>query len=149
MMTKNKWINGIASIAVVGLMTGCAQSAPPSDAESGATPASTTKAASDDHGGADHALEGGHTHTTKLVFASQPETIQAGQSAKWTLKIVDDIDNTPITEFDVVHDKLMHLIVVSKDLAWFNHLHPEHKGEGVFEVETVVPRAGSYKLFAD
>ena len=101
------------------------------------------------HGGAGHDVAGGHTHTTKLLFSSQPTRITAGKVAKWTLKVVDDIDNAPISDFKVVHDKLLHLIIVSKDMRWFNHLHPRHKGKGVFELEAILPRAGRYKLYAD
>jgi hypothetical protein len=43
----------------------------------------------------------------------------------------------------------MHLIVVSKDLSFFNHIHPEYKGNGVFEVTTRFPAGGDYKLIAD
>lgn len=43
----------------------------------------------------------------------------------------------------------MHLIVVSKDLTWFNHLHPEYRGNGEFTINAKLPRAGQYKLYAD
>ncbi len=43
----------------------------------------------------------------------------------------------------------MHLIVVSRDLGWFNHIHPKYEGNGTFKVTTTLPKAGSYKLYAD
>ncbi len=101
-----------------------------------------------DHGDAAHDAVA-HTHTTKMLFSAQPTKVQAGKPATWTLKIVDDIDNTPIKDFETVHEKLMHLIVVSKDLRWFNHLHPEYKGNGVFTVQATLPSGGDYEIFAD
>src|SRR5690606_11287475 len=65
------------------------------------------------------------------------------------LQIVDEKSGKPVTAFDTVHDKLLHLVVVSKDLSWFSHLHPTHKGNGVFEIKTAIPRAGEFELFAD
>lgn len=101
------------------------------------------------HGAPGHKHTGGHLHTTRLLFSSQPSTLQAGKSAKWILKIVDDIDGSPIKDFDIVHDKKLHLLIASQDLSWFNHLHPAYKGNGVFELQTTIPRAGQYRLYAD
>jgi hypothetical protein len=114
-----------------------------------AAPAASGAAPAMSHGAPGHDHAGGHTHTTRLAFTTQPTSIKAGQQALWQLKIVDDIDGSPIKDFDKVHEKLMHLIVVSKDLTWFNHLHPVYKGNGLFEIRTTIPRAGAYKLYAD
>ena len=61
---------------------------------------------------------------------------------------VRDLAGKTVRDFDVVHEKLTHLIVVSSDLVYFDHIHPEWRGDH-FEVKTTVPHAGSYKLFAD
>ena len=47
------------------------------------------------------------------------------------------------------HEKLLHLIIVSKDLSYFNHVHPEYKGKGVFEIENEFPAGGEYRMVAD
>jgi hypothetical protein len=67
----------------------------------------------------------------------------------WRLQIVESESGEPVQEFESVHEKLLHLIVVSTDLTWFNHLHPRYQGNGVFTIEATLPRAGSYKLYAD
>ena len=43
----------------------------------------------------------------------------------------------------------MHLIVVSDDLQFFSHLHPNYKENGCFEVEATFPASGKYTLFSD
>ncbi|MGO0062999.1 hypothetical protein ACTID9_23760 [Brevibacillus fluminis] len=58
-------------------------------------------------------------------------------------------DGTPIVNFDQTHEKLLHLIVVSKDLSYFNHIHPELKGNGVFEIANDFPAGGEYRVIAD
>jgi hypothetical protein len=55
----------------------------------------------------------------------------------------------PMKEFEINHEKLLHLIVVSKDLSYFNHIHPEYKGEGVFEIVNDFPTGGEYRMIAD
>lgn len=62
---------------------------------------------------------------------------------------VKDLDGKPIKDFDLEHEKLMHLIVVSKDLSHFDHIHPEYKGDGKFIISPNFPSGGEYKLFAD
>jgi hypothetical protein len=54
----------------------------------------------------------------------------------------------PVTDFDAVHEKTMHLIVVSKDLKSFAHVHPELAADGTFELKRV-PFSGDLRLFAD
>lgn len=176
MKTSTRWIAGlgVAALSGVGSVTGCAQNAQlavaPEQATKGHIQSEPVKTDTHDaaghsgaghgaadqkggansgHGGAGHDAEGGHTHTTKMQVTSQPAKIEAGKAAKWTFKIVDDIDNAAISDFEVVHEKLMHLIVVSKDMSWFNHLHPQHKGNGLFELQATLPRAGEYKIYAD
>lgn len=54
----------------------------------------------------------------------------------------------PVREFDVAHERKMHLIVVSKDFTYFAHLHPEVDGQGVFHLKDALP-GGELRLFAD
>lgn len=61
---------------------------------------------------------------------------------------VQDAQGKAISKFDTFQEKLMHLIVVSNDLQIFQHLHPTHKGNGLFEVETALPQAGTYTLIS-
>ena len=50
---------------------------------------------------------------------------------------------------DVEHTKKIHLIVVSEDLSWFNHIHPELNADGSYSVKEKFPAPGKYTLFAD
>ncbi|OCT13660.1 hypothetical protein A8709_18915 [Paenibacillus pectinilyticus] len=62
---------------------------------------------------------------------------------------VQDSKGKPIDKLDTVHEKMMHVIVVSKDLSFFNHIHPAYKGNGEFVVKTQFPTAGEFKVIAD
>jgi hypothetical protein len=76
------------------------------------------------------------------------QTSETGRGTLIRLDIQRD-DGKPIKEFDTIHEKLLHLIVISKDLSYFNHIHPEYKGNGVFETVNVFPAGGEYRLIAD
>ncbi|MFV2047461.1 F510_1955 family glycosylhydrolase [Metabacillus sp. YM-086] len=70
--------------------------------------------------------------------------------SKQTLQInIKDSSGEPVDKFDIEHEKLMHLIIVSEDLSIFQHLHPQFNGNGMFKVSTNFPKGGRYKLIAD
>ena len=73
----------------------------------------------------------------------------AGTPAKLALRIQDG-GGGPLAEYDIVHEKPLHLIAISENLEHFLHVHPEHVGEGRFELPGMTfPTGGAYKLFAD
>ncbi|WP_285774303.1 hypothetical protein [Microtetraspora sp. NBRC 13810] len=55
----------------------------------------------------------------------------------------------PVTAYRVEHDKKLHLIVASRDLSGFTHIHPELSADGTWSVELTLPRPGAYRMFAD
>ena len=56
---------------------------------------------------------------------------------------------TPVRDFEVEHEKRMHLIVVRRDGRGFQHLHPTLDGAGTWSVPLTLPEAGTYRVFAD
>ena len=58
-------------------------------------------------------------------------------------------DGQPVREFEVEHEKRMHVIVVRRDGDGFQHLHPALGADGVWHVGLTVPEAGLYRVFAD
>jgi hypothetical protein len=59
-----------------------------------------------------------------------------------------DLEGNPVSDLEVNHEKLMHLIVVSTDLKEYQHLHPQTNEPGVFKVPHSLA-AGKYKAFVD
>src|SRR5205814_590435 len=55
----------------------------------------------------------------------------------------------PVTEFDTVHEKQIHFMVVSADLQNFSHEHPVAGANGRFTLAYTFPTGGEYHLFAD
>lgn len=86
-----------------------------------------------------------------------------GQASRWTFGFTTAA-GAPQTGFEVEHQKYMHLIVVSEDLASFAHVHPTYApATGVFRADVNVPssdpdnqdaarvvtRPGAHLLFAE
>ena len=57
--------------------------------------------------------------------------------------------NPGARHLEYVHEKPVHLIIVSDDLAEFAHVHPEPVAGGRYETAFTFPRAGHYRLFYD
>jgi hypothetical protein len=85
---------------------------------------------------------------TLQVNYSFAETTRSGKDNKLTIQVNDESGNS-IQDFELEHEKLMHLIIVSEDLSYFDHIHPEYQGNGEFIVSVTFPSGGKYKLFAD
>ena len=60
-----------------------------------------------------------------------------------------DAQGATVRDFDVEHERRMHLIVVRRDLAGFQHLHPKQAGDGSWAARVRLDDAGSYRVFAD
>ena len=50
---------------------------------------------------------------------------------------------------DIVHDKIMHVVLVRDDLKHFEHVHPEAAGQGVFSVPFNFTASGTYRIWID
>ncbi len=56
--------------------------------------------------------------------------------------------NNRVTDFAIVHEKTFHLFIVSRDLEYFRHLHPEQQADGSFAMKHPLP-PGEFMLLAD
>ncbi|MEG8274910.1 hypothetical protein [Streptomyces sp. AHA2] len=62
---------------------------------------------------------------------------------------VRDAAGRALTAYRREHDKELHLIVASRDLVTYRHLHPTRAADGTWSVPVDLPRAGGYRVFAD
>lgn len=58
-------------------------------------------------------------------------------------------DGAPVTRYTTSHDKDLHLIVVRRDLAGFQHVHPTLGADGTWSIPLAVAAPGQYRVFAD
>jgi hypothetical protein len=103
--------------------------------------------AGDDHGTAAVAHDPGGLASTRGGYTLVPESTTVG-SGTFAFRITGP-DGAPVTAFDVVHDRPLHLVVVRRDATGFQHVHPERDAAGTWRVPLAVPAAGVYRAFAD
>ncbi|MEI7056307.1 hypothetical protein WBG06_10860 [Nocardioides sp. CCNWLW239] len=113
---------------------------------------------SDGHGGhAGHAGHGGKSApaATGLNVTEAGYTLdlvedryQRTADATLRFRILGD-DHEPVTRFATAHGKKLHLIVVRRDLATFQHVHPVMAADGTWSVGADLAEAGTYRVFAD
>ena len=81
---------------------------------------------------------------------SNSKSYTANMANEYSFSIVDDQGNT-LKDFAITHTKPMHVIVVRKDLANFQHVHPDYdSATGIFTFKDLTfPTDGEYRIFAD
>ena len=87
--------------------------------------------------------DGGYTLDVKTA------SLQAGKRADLRFAIVRNTTGRQLTRYDREHDKELHLIVASRDLTEYRHLHPTRAADGTWSTPVDLPKAGGYRVFAD
>lgn len=86
--------------------------------------------------------EGGYT------LELETPRVAAGHRADLRFTVRDDRGRA-VTEYRREHDKELHLIIASRDLLTYRHLHPTRAADGTWSTSAELPRAGGYRVFAD
>lgn len=83
-----------------------------------------------------------------LTLTTEPATVQAGQQVNVMLQLTDAF-GAPVTEFEIVHEKKVHVIIIREDLQKFTHAHPEPGADGVLSSIVSFPEGGTYFFHVD
>jgi len=81
-------------------------------------------------------------------FKTTPVEVKAGEPAELSFTVKNEKGEV-VKDLPIVHEKPLHLLVVSDDLAEYYHIHPEPQADGSYRVSFTFPDAGNYKLYAD
>jgi YHS domain-containing protein/plastocyanin len=93
-------------------------------------------------------LEKGDLHEYTAEIKTSPAPV-AGQpvAMEFALRYADT--RALVQDFEVIHERFVHLIMASEDLSWFEHQHPARGKDGLFRLTWRFPRPGRYTLYAD
>jgi len=87
--------------------------------------------------------------TFRVDYKSEPGQIQAGEPSALIFTVRDQQGST-VKDLRIVHEKPMHVLIVSRDLAEFYHVHPERQAsDGSYRVEHTFPNGGEYTIYTD
>ncbi|MFK3981330.1 hypothetical protein ACI2K4_13245 [Micromonospora sp. NPDC050397] len=83
-------------------------------------------------------------------FTMVPVTgaFQVGQSQPFQFRVLG-ADRKPVTNFAVVHEKPLHMIVARRDLSGYQHVHPTMAPDGTWSVPLTLATPGIWRAYAD
>ncbi len=84
-----------------------------------------------------------------VKFETTPRLIKPGEKVRFRFTVFHPTTGEQVKEFNIMHDMPFHLFLVSQDFEDFQHIHPDQQSDGSFVIETVLARAGYYKVFCD
>lgn len=85
----------------------------------------------------------------KMAFRTDTEIIKAGEPVKLFFKPEAANQQGSIVPLALLHEKKIHLIIISRDLSYFAHVHPELSENEEYLYEHTFPSGGPYILFQD
>lgn len=74
-------------------------------------------------------------------------TLSPGAVAPFAFRVIGK-DGKPLKAYTPLHDKDLHFIIVRRDMAGYQHLHPTRAASGTWSIPLGVASAGVYKAFA-
>jgi hypothetical protein len=84
-----------------------------------------------------------------LQVSQHPEALNPGDTVTLTLRVLHPATGQTVKNFEIVHEKLMHLFLVSENLEFFAHEHPVLQPDGSFTLDVRLPYGGMYRMLAD
>ena len=83
-----------------------------------------------------------------LALTTVPVSPRPGESTRLRFDVRDPWAHKVVDDFLTIHESKFHTFIVSEDLEFFLHDHPRWRRRG-FELQTVLPRPGLYRVLLD
>jgi hypothetical protein len=84
-----------------------------------------------------------------MELTTHPAVFKAGEKVRLKFRIVDPRTGKNIDHYEIVHEKLFHMFLVSEDLQYFVHDHPVPQPDGTFLYDETFPKPGMYRVAGD
>lgn len=85
----------------------------------------------------------------QLDFTIVPALVKPGQKTTLRFKFFHPGTGESVKKFEVVHEKQFHLFVISQDMEYFQHIHPQEQPDGTWIIDVTLPKPGYYKILSD
>jgi hypothetical protein len=82
-------------------------------------------------------------------ITTTPHRLAPDQETELTFRVNDPKTGKIVRDFEMVHDRIFHLFIVSQDTTFFAHEHPEQLPDGSFRFRVRLPKAAEYRLLCD
>jgi len=84
-----------------------------------------------------------------VTLALAPTRPRPGKDLELTFRVFDPKTQKQVTDFQIMHERPYHLFIVSQDLAYFLHGHPDREADGAFRFHALLPKPGMYRVLSD
>jgi len=85
-----------------------------------------------------------------MHVSATPSPIKARQKERIAFEVFDPWKDLPVSNFQVIHEKLFHAFFISDDLQFFVHDHPSWDNvKNGFYYDIVFPKPGTYRVLGD
>jgi len=85
----------------------------------------------------------------ELRLECEPKQPKQNEKVHLRFSVYNPRTGERVNQFAPLHDELFHLFIVSQDMESFQHIHPRFEPDGTFSIDTILPRAGRYKVYSD
>ena len=111
-----------------------------------------------DHSDHDHIQHDGHDHSSHkhdhkpelVITPIAPKQSKAGEKNEVSLFIQDSkAKPVDVSQFEVVHTKPVHLLIIEPGLKDYHHEHPTQKAKGMYSFSFTPNTACGYRIWAD
>jgi hypothetical protein len=85
----------------------------------------------------------------RLDFRTEPAVPRAGETVTLEFGVYHPDAGELVRDFELVHEMPYHLFVVSQDMEFFEHIHPEQGEDGTWAIDIVLPKDGVYAVLSD
>jgi hypothetical protein len=83
-----------------------------------------------------------------VVLATRPQILRPAEIGQLRFTVRDPWEGKLVERFTIVHERPLHVFLVSEDLDYFLHDHPRWD-RGGFTLPVRLPRSGHYRALAD
>jgi hypothetical protein len=85
----------------------------------------------------------------RLDFRTVPAVVKPGQKTSLRFRIMHPGTGDVVKKFESVHERQYHLFVISQDMEYFQHIHPQEQADGTWTIDVTLPKVGYYKVLSD
>jgi hypothetical protein len=143
---RNRFLLTIVLVGLALVLSACGDGGGASHDGHGAAPGQQPGETSGDHNG--HGGQEGVSASSLQIDWNFTASPVAGNATPLTFTVKKETGEV-VSDFEIGHEKKMHLIAVDETLTDFMHLHPELQSDGTFTIDVPFSHGGNYTLFAD
>jgi hypothetical protein len=84
-----------------------------------------------------------------IRLSTTPRAPKPGEKTRLRFEVLHPKTRKPVSDLEVVHERIFHLFLISEDLQHFAHEHPEQVAPGVFEIDWTFASGGMWRVLCD